>query len=173
MAETFYGPWWLEVSFGIAHSNERFTIVGSDSSDGVYTKRELEAGIGKGPGTVSGQAWSITMDYSPFGFLDIGQIGDFIMGQWYPSGIRRSASYTLKDNLVVTLTSDYTESAGYAARPDNGDRGLILICKSLNPSHRPGPPIFNPFDFTLPRESISRYRRKKAAFNQVSHREER
>jgi hypothetical protein len=166
MTATLYGPWWLEVRFGIAHSNERFTITGSDSSDGVYTKRELEAGVKSGPGAVSGAAWTVTIDYSPFGFLDVGQIGAYIIGEWYPSGIRRTASYTLKDNLVITLAADYTESAGYAARPDYGDRGLILICKSLNPSHRPGPPIINPYDFTLPREAYSRYWRDKAKSNQ-------
>jgi hypothetical protein len=165
MAETFYGPWLLEVRFGVTHSNERFTITGSDSSDGVYAKRDLEAGIKDAPGVVSGQPWSITIEYSPFGFLDVGMIGNFVIGEWYPSGIRRGANYTLKDDLVVTLTADYSESSGYAGRLDYKERALILTCKNLARSLRPGPPIFSPYDFTLPREMYFKYWRKKALLN--------
>jgi hypothetical protein len=160
VAETLYGPWWLDVDFGETHSGERFTIAGSDSSDGVYDKRPLSVGIGTAPGSVSGQAWTMTFEFSPFGFLDVGQVGPFVIGDWYASGIVRSATYTKNDYLVLTLTADYPTRPNYAARPDHGRPGLVITCRSLDPSLRPGPPVVNPYDFTLPRETIAKYRRK-------------
>lgn len=161
MTETLYGHWWLEVEFGGTNSGERFTITGSDSSDGVYDKRPLSVGIGTAPGLVSGVAWTITFEFSPFGFLGIGQIGPFVMGDWYQSGIVRSATYTLKEYLVMTLTADYPTRPNYAARPDHGQQGLVITCISLDPSLRPGLPVVAPFDFTLPRETLAKFHRRR------------
>jgi hypothetical protein len=159
VAVTLYGPWSLDVVFGQTNSDERFTITGSDLADGVYDKRPLSVGIGTVPGTVSGAAWSIDFEYSPFGFLDVGQIGPFVVGDWYGSGIIRTAAYSLKDYLLVTLTADYPTLTNYAARPDHTKPGLAITCKTLDPSLQTGP-VSNPFDFTLPRETIDRYRRR-------------
>jgi hypothetical protein len=160
MAETLYGVWWIDVTFGETQSGERFTIAGSDSSDGVYDKRQIVAGITTVPALISGPAWSITMEFSPFGFLGIGQVGPFIIGNWYPSGIVRSATYTEKDYLVVTLGADYPTHPDYAARPDHDQPGLVLTCRSLAPSLRPPQPVINPLNFTLPRETIARFYRE-------------
>jgi hypothetical protein len=156
VAVTLYGPWSLAVVFGQTNSGERFTITGSDSADGVYDKRPLSVGIGTVPGTVSGAAWSIKFEFSPFGFLDVGQIGPFVVGDWYESGIIRSPNYTLKDYLVETLTADYPTLANYAARPDHTKPALKITCRTLDPSLQTGP-VSNPFDFTLPRETLARY----------------
>jgi len=161
MAETFHGPWWLEVNFGATHANERFTISGSDSSDGTFTKREFDAGQGSGPSTISGAQWTITVEYSPFGFLGVGQVGPFVIGNWYPSNTPRGASFTLEDSLVVTLNADYSHSPDYAQRPDYNGRAIILTLKSLNPAHHPWPPIVNPLNFTLPRETLGKFRMPK------------
>jgi len=161
VAETLYGTWWLEVVFGETHSGERFTITGSDSADGVYDKRPLSVGIGTTPGLVSGAAWTIKFEFSPFGFLEIGQVGPFVTGDWYQSGIVRSATYTMKDYLVITLSADYPTRPNYAERPDHGQRGLVITCKLLDPSLRPGPPALNPYDFSLPRETIAKYKRRR------------
>ena len=118
VAVTLYGPWWLEVVFGETNSGERFTITGSDSADGVYDKRPLSVGIGTAPGMVSGTEWTITFEFSPFGFLDIGQVGPFVIGDWYQSGIVRSATYTVKDylgddaELRTTHTVELCRAAG-------------------------------------------------------------
>jgi hypothetical protein len=66
------------------------------------------------PGLVAGAAWTITFEFSPFGFLDVGQVGPFVIGDWYQSGIVRSATYTIKDYLVMTLTADYPTRPNYA-----------------------------------------------------------
>ncbi len=160
MAVTLYGPWWLEAVFGETQSDERFTITGSDSADGVYDKRPLSVGIGTAPGMVSGASWNITFEFSPFGFFDIGQVGPFVIGDWYQSGIVRSATYTVKDYLVMTLSADYPTRPNYAERPDHGGRALVITCKSLDPSLRPGSPVVNPYDFTLPRETLAKYHRR-------------
>jgi hypothetical protein len=132
MTETLYGPWWLEVEFGDTHSGERFTIKGSDSADGVYDKRLLQEEIGT-PGPVTGAAWTIDIEFSPYGFLYQGVMGPFIVGDWYPSGIVRSATYTVKEYLVMTLTADYPTRPNFAARPDHSNRGLVITCISLDP----------------------------------------
>ena len=160
MGVTLYGPWWLEVVFGGTHSGERFTIAGSDSADGVYDKRPLSVGIGSAPGMVSGASWNMAFEFSPFGFLDIGQVGPFVIGDWYESGIVRSATYTAKEHLVMTLSADYPTRPNYAERPDHGGRALAITCISLDPSLRPVPPVVNPYDFTLPRETFAKYYRR-------------
>lgn len=156
MAVTLYGPWQFKVAFGETNSGERFTIAGSASADGVYDKRPLSVGIGTVPATVSGPAWTLAFEFSPFGFLDIGQVGPFVVGDWYESGIVRSATYTVKD-FVMTLSADYSMQPNYAQRPDFGQRGLVITCKSLDPSLRPWPPLLNPLELTLPRETLAKY----------------
>lgn len=160
MALTLYGPWAIAVVFGKTNSGERFTISGSASADGVYDKRPLSVGIGSVPSTVSGDAWDITFEFSPFGFLDVGQIGPFVVGDWYESGIVRSASYTIPDSLVFSLGADYPTQPNYAQRPDRTEPALVITCRSLDPSVRAGPPTVNPFDFTLPRETLEKFRRR-------------
>jgi hypothetical protein len=157
VALTLYGPWWLSVDFGETHSGERFTIAGSDATDDVYDKRPLSVGIGTAPGMVSGAAWNISFEFSPFGFLDVGQVGPFVIGDWYQSGIVETATYTAKDALVITLAADYPKQPNYAERPDRNQPPLVITCRCLDPSVRPGPPVANPHDFTLPRETFERY----------------
>jgi hypothetical protein len=160
VALTLYGPWWLEVVFGDTNSDERFTITDSDSGDGVYDKRPLSVGIGAAPGMVSGASWNMTFEFSPFGFLDVGQVGPFVIGEWYKSGIVRSPTYTAKESLVITLSADYAMRPNYVERPDHGERALVITCISLDPSLRPVQPVVNPYDFTLPRETLAKYHRR-------------
>jgi hypothetical protein len=161
VALTLYGPWALEVVFGKTNSGERFTISGSASADGIYDKRPLSVGIGSVPATVSSAAWNIMFEFSPFGFLDIGQIVPFVVGDWYESGIVRVATYTLKDSLVMALRADYPTQPNYAARPDHNQPALVVTCRSLDPSLHAGPPFVSPFDFTLPRETLAKFHRRR------------
>src|SRR5262249_29652400 len=131
-----------------------------DSADGVYDRRPLSVGIGTAPGMVSGAAWNMTFEFSPFGFLGIGQVGPFVIGHWYQSGIVRSATYTAKESLGRTLSASYGTRPNCLARPDHGEQALVITCISLDPSLRPVPPVVNPYDFTLPRETLANYHRR-------------
>jgi hypothetical protein len=154
VAVTLYGPWWLSVVFGQTHSGERFTITGSDAADDVYDKRPLSVGIGTAPGLVAGASWNINFEFSPFGFLELGQVGPFVIGDWYQSGIVKSATYTTQESLLMTLTADYPTRPEYAERPDRNQPALVITCRSLDPSLQPGGAVGIPFDFTVPRETL-------------------
>lgn len=60
---------------------------------------------------------------------------------WNRSELQRSASYTLKDGLVVTLGID----AG-----DQNFANLVLRCVHTDPESTPWRPVTIPFDFTVP-----------------------
>lgn len=132
MTETFFGPWLVMVVSKDASFDEQFTITGSDASDGVYS------GV---PGTelqgVSGQGWTLTMEWN-----------DNQGSGWQSSGVRRSASYTVQDGLVIVLGAD----DNYEDRRDGDFNDMVLICRSLDPEHHPLHPITNPYDFTHPED---------------------
>src|SRR5713101_1142172 len=99
MAETFYGPWSVVVLgdtadrtfvypiLAVEGNVRRFIVAGSDASDGMY------AGV---PGntlvTVSGQAWTIAVEHRVP-----------TLPTWWPTEVRRSATYTTQGGLMVYL----------------------------------------------------------------------
>jgi hypothetical protein len=133
MPEVFYGPWSISVDSKDSVFEQRFVIQGSDSSDGTY------------PGTtgtsvaVTGKQWTVTMEW-----LD--------GSTWQPSGVRRSATYTLQEGVVVTLAAD--DSPAGVADQDYND--LMVVMKYEDPSLNPLRPSGNPYDFTIPEGAIVR-----------------
>src|SRR6266487_6103707 len=90
MDQHFFGNWNVEVLTKDAAFDERFRIQGSDLADGAYP------GIpGSGPGPVTGVEWILTMEWN-----------DNAGSGWQPSDIKRSATYTIDDGLVVFLGAD-------------------------------------------------------------------
>ena len=116
--------------------------------------------IGTAPGLVAGSSWIITFEFSPFGFLDFRPVGPFVIGDWYQSGIVKSATYTTQDSLLMTLAADYPKKPNYAERPDRDKPALLIRCRSVDPSLQPLGPVGAPFDFTLPRETLEKYRKR-------------
>ena len=130
--QTFYGDWLVQCDQVNAGFSQRFSISGSENSDGVH------------PGTpgnqirVSGQEWFIKMEWN-----------DGAGSDWPASDIRRSASYTISDGLVVTLGAD--DNLPSLRDLDYDD--MIIVCKSLNPNINPQPSSFA-FDFTISKDMI-------------------
>ena len=60
----------------------------------------------------------------------------------------------------MTLSADYSTQPNYAQRPDFGQRGLVITCKTLDPSLRPWSALLNPLEFTLPRETLEKYHQR-------------
>lgn len=131
MAETFYGPWGVEARrIAIPAPNAstvRFIIAGSDAGDGIYTEDLLSE-----PVTISGEAWTVAMEY---------RVPN--LPTWFPMEVRRTASYTTQDALVVSLRPTPVQSAH-----------VVLMCRSRNPAHSPLHPILNPYDFTVSDEAM-------------------
>ncbi len=151
MAETFSGEWVLEcfTNLHLAHIPYRFTIQGSQASDGVYP---LE--ISTPPLTVAGPRWSVAFEW--FDPRDGRQ-------SWFPGALRRTgASFTVADSLVVIL--DPMSSPGQEPFP--GLNGMMLAlpwspirmrCRNLDPDLRPWLlPFANPYDFTRPARKTPR-----------------
>lgn len=137
MEEVFYGPWEVRVISKEASFDEQIVIVGSDASDGAYP------GIpGGGPGPVAGSKWTLRAEWN-----------DNAGSGWQPSDLRRSAAYTLDEGLVVTIGID--DNLDTVRDYDYND--VVVVCRSLDPSHTPMHPIINPYDFTVPKDVWWRY----------------
>jgi hypothetical protein len=138
MSEVFYGPWHITVYSKDAYFSQRFTITGSDASDGTYP------GVpGTGPGDVAGSQWTIDFEWN-----------DNSSVAWHPSDSRRTVEYTVSDGLVV-----------YAGVDDNFDsvrdydyNDVVLRCVNIDPDINPFRGTV-PYDFTISREQLERYRR--------------
>ena len=133
----FFGNWNVQVLHKDAWFDERFVVTGSDTADGAYM------GIpGAGPGPVTGGEWIISMEWN-----------DNAGSGWRPSDIRRTADYTIADGLVVFLGAD----DNYPALRDGDYNDMIVVCRNLDPSLQPLHPLTNPYDFSLPRETLEKY----------------
>ncbi|MGH3904678.1 MAG: hypothetical protein ACRDTE_10880 [Pseudonocardiaceae bacterium] len=130
MPEIFYGDWTVEVLEKNAGFSQRFTIDGSDASDGKYP-----GVMGTAPVAVSGERWSIAMEWN-----------DDAGSGWQPSDVRRtSIGFTLQDGLVMLLGAD--DNVEQLRDHDFDD--LILRCHHTNPTLTPWHPPLTPLDFTL------------------------
>jgi len=133
MTEIFYGEWFIQCEQINADFSEQFIISGSDSSDGIY------------PGTpgiqiarVSGKQWSIEMQWN-----------NNTGSGWQTSGIKRSATYTVLEGLVIRLGAD----DNFDSSRDFDYNDMILICKSLDTKINPTPPSRYPYGFTIPKDN--------------------
>jgi hypothetical protein len=133
--ETFYGDWSVEVLAINAGFSQRFKITGSNASDGFYLGT-----VGNAVPRVSGSQWTLSIEWSSDGGAT-----------WQSSGIRRSASYTIEEGMLVLLGAD----DNVPALRDGDFNDMILTCRYLNPVINP-PPIPNPFDFTIPEHFVVR-----------------
>ncbi len=136
MTEIFYGTWSIRVSVIRAGYAQRFIISGSAGSDGVYPGI-----VGSTLPQVTGSQWTVTMEWN-----------DNAGSGWLPSEVRRSASYTVQDGLVVQLGAD----DGNAPGRDFDFDDLVLVCVNLDPDINPFPPGPPPFDFSLPKGTVVR-----------------
>jgi hypothetical protein len=130
MTETFFGEWSVKVERILAGFAQRFIITGSDSSDGTYP-----GALGTVLPRVSGKQWTLAMEWN-----------DNAGSGWQPSDIRRAASYTVREGLVVHLGAD--DNTFDPARDFDFD-DLVLVCTNLEPAVNPFSPSPPPFEFTL------------------------
>lgn len=131
MAEVLFGEWTVEVIESVT-GNHRFTIVGSDASDGVY-----DAVPGASVGPVSGEGWSIRTEWN----------ADPAQFAWEPSTTRRNtAGYTLQDGLVVELVGYMWTEPAFAFVHTY----TVLRCRNVDPAIHRLHPFVNPYDFTVP-----------------------
>ncbi len=135
MVETFFGDWSIEVQSAVAAFSQRFTITGSVGSDGVYLGTP-----GNRINRVSGQGWRLTMQWD-----------DTIGSGWQASAVKRSASFSITDGMILTLGAD----DNFPPLRDFDYNDMILVCKYLNPVVNPAP-IPNPYDFTIPENIVVR-----------------
>lgn len=129
--ENFRGDWLVQFSSTSADFSQRFVIIGSTSSDGIY------------PGTagtqisrVSGQKWSIKMEWN-----------NNVGSGWQPSDIRTYPTYLIQEGLIITLYAD----DNYENMRDFDYNDLVPRCRSLDPALNPIPPNGNNFGFFGPR----------------------
>jgi hypothetical protein len=123
MPEIFFGPWSVRVKRVNASFAHRLVITGADVGDGVHPA-VVGAEI-----SVVGRDWQISLEV-------IDGAG------WHRSGIRRTATFTAVDGLVVTLGGD-----GYGG--DDYD-DLVVAVQSHDPGLGPLRPAATPYDFTIP-----------------------
>jgi hypothetical protein len=135
----FHGDWAVEVFFKEAFFDQRFAIVGSDTSDGVYP------GVpGSPPVNVTGTTWNISLEWN-----------DNATSGWQPSDVRRNAvDYTVSDGLVVMIGAD----DNYEQFRDHDFNDIVLRCRNTDQRLAPWHPIANPYDFTLPERVRDRER---------------
>jgi hypothetical protein len=129
--QVFSGPWHVRVDTTDAVLTQQVQITGSDSSDGTY------------PGQVAtefqamGESWTLRLLW-----LD----GTTPR----PSRIRRSATYTAVDGLIVTLGAD----DGPPETADGDFNDMIVVMKSRDPALDPLSPAGNPYDYTIPERFV-------------------
>ncbi|MEU2717951.1 hypothetical protein [Streptomyces sp. NPDC007205] len=134
MTQTFHGEWFVQVVSWESAFDQRFVISGSDSADGPY------AGT-PGVGTqVSGDRWTLTLEWN-----------DNVASGWQPSGVRKSAAYTIQDGLVITLGAD--DNVEPLRDLDYND--LVVSCTSLDQAINP-PASDPPLHFTITEDQLRR-----------------
>ena|SRR6188472_421749 len=136
MTETLYGDWSIRCRELNWDGDQRFIIIGSISSDGIYP-----AIPGAEITRVSGPEWSIMIEYAK-------STGDTV---FYPSSTKKVISYTPDDRLAITIgASNNYEVAGEGwAVPGSPDYiDTVIICKSLDQSINPNYPDIT-HDFTI------------------------
>ena len=133
MPVRFEGEWLLEVVERDAAFDQRFVVVGSIGSDGVYP------GVVGAPAiTVTGANWTVDFEWN-----------DNAGSGWQKSAVRKNiADSTLSDGLVMILGVDDN-------RPevrDNDFNDVVLRCRNLNRRLNPWVPFAGTLDFTLERK---------------------
>jgi hypothetical protein len=134
MTQRFFGPWLVEVVSLDAAFSERFVIGGSGNADGAY---DGTPGVGV---QVSGDAWTLDLEWN-----------DNAGSGWQPSGVRKTAEYTISNGLVVTLGAD----DNFEALRDHDFNDVVLACKSLDPAIDP-PALDPPLVFTITERQLRR-----------------
>jgi hypothetical protein len=129
MALPFYGPWRIEVASKDADYSQRYVIAGSAGSDGAHV-----ADITTPPVLVDGAAWTISLEWN-----------DNAGSGWLPSDVRKSASNTLAEGLVVTLGAD----DNYAWYRDGDYNDVVLRLYNQDPTLNPWVPFPGLPDFTV------------------------
>lgn len=138
--QVFYGPWNVTVQSREAYFAQRFTISGSDASDGTYL------GVpGTGPGDVTGAQWTINFEWNDNSHVD-----------WHPSDSQRSAEFTVSDGLVIQAGVD----DNFQAVRDGDFDDLVLRCVSNEPDLNPFRGIV-PYDYTITQEQLDRYQKTR------------
>ena len=144
MPEILYGRWKVEASqrepfFGLLA--QRFTISGSQASDGVYNGHPFLNHPEFGQhypslNVASTNGWTLTIEWASraHGL------------EWSPPELRRHATYELKDGLVVVLFAvhDGMDFDEYVQRG-----GLVITCTNLDPDLNPLSTPGCPYDFTF------------------------
>jgi len=138
VTEVFYGEWAVAVVSHERAYDQRFTITGSDASDGVYLVSTT--GSDPPPVNVFGAQWTLTIEW------------DSPASGWLESDVRRTPTYTAQDGLVINLGADVSFEGDYDE--------LVLSCRSLDPPLNPRRPVVNPYDFTVNPNTIEKYKRQ-------------
>jgi hypothetical protein len=141
VTEMFYGAWQVEVTGRDALYSQRFTIAGSDGSDGTY-----DGVVGTDVGAVTGVRWSIEMEWN-----------DDAGSGWQPSGVRRFPTYTLTDGFVIHLGAD----DNFEQLRDHDYDDMVIRCFSLDPQVNPTRGAMNPLDFTITEEMLRDFERRQ------------
>lgn len=128
MAETFFGPWGVQLARFEQFPQHGFTIKGSNNADGRY-----EADPGEPVDLqVDGSEWTITLEeYRAFP----------PNAGWRPTPMTRHDRFGLQEGLTVTVDSFVPSRPHFL--------GIELICTSLDPDIAVEPKQ-NPYDFTIP-----------------------
>ena len=132
MTQTFYGEWFVQVVSRDAAFGQRFVVSGSDATDGAYD------GITGVSTPVSGDTWTLDLEWN-----------DNAGSGWQPSGVRKSAEYTIQGGLVVTLGAD----DNVEALRDFDYNDVVVSCTSLDPTVNP-PATDPPLDFTITEDQL-------------------
>jgi hypothetical protein len=135
MAEIFYGPWQLEATNAESNLRGRFTVIGSDGTDGTYepnldgTPLQL---------SVSGPQWSILVEART------------TYEDWFEYTLARASGMT-PAGLGVRLASQTLTVPGGGALIFAVQ--LVIVGVSSDPELTPPSapfPVPYPYDFTLP-----------------------
>ena len=132
MTQTFYGEWFVQVVSRDAAFGQRFVVSGSDATDGAYD------GITGVSTPVSGDTWTLELEWN-----------DNAGAGWQPSGVRKSAEYTIQGGLVVTLGAD----DNVEALRDFDYNDVVVSCTSLDLTVNP-PATDPPLDFTITEDQL-------------------
>ena len=132
MAETFYGPWSIELDSGVALIQVQLVISGSDGCDGRYS---LHSGQSLSL-SVNGASWTAAIESW---FPDSG---------FTPQETRRTTTFEWADGLVATVECGRPPASG----PVWGGPLYMYVklrCVSRDPEVNPEP-VPAPYDFTVP-----------------------
>lgn len=131
MAETFYGSWLISVTSKDAWYSQRYTVSGSDRSDGTYA-----ADVATPVLQVSGAEWTLSMEWN-----------DNAASGWQASRvIRRTTSFDVDNGLVVVLGVD----DNWPDHADNDFDDVVIRCQNIDAHLIPWYPHRRTVDFRLP-----------------------